>query len=262
MNPFDPANVVNLSGTGTMRGVTLALPTRTVRDLVPNGLELGSQSITPPGTHPVMLGFHDIFRLHLSIPSLLPNMTYHEHSVGIPFCYTANSPLWGGSAGPYFYMPTLRLDNVLATMGGVFFWGLPKQLARIDASSGWYRVLGEDGRPLVTISWEDTGDEFRPIDEFANFPPIQQALEQPLIGMAPCSIGPWFVVADFPKRWEITTIRPISTVTDVHSSYVVGFSSGRYPENGSSAGIDSSVLGSFEMRTEFLMSAPYPPFAH
>jgi hypothetical protein len=258
VNPFDPNYVVNLSGTATMRGVTLELPIDRVRDLLPNGLELGRQNITAPGTHPVMLGFHDIFRLHLSIPNLLPNMTYHEHSVGVPYCYA-----YGGQAGPYFFMPTLRLDNVLATIGGLAFWGLPKQLARIDSASGRYRVRGEDFQPLITISWGDAGNtDFRPIREFSEFPPIQRALMQPLLGMVPLSLGPYFVVADFPKRWEVTTIRPISTVTDVHTNYVVGFSSGRYPQVGSSEGIDTSVLGSFEMRTEFLMSAPYPAMPH
>jgi hypothetical protein len=260
MNPFDPANIVNLSGTALMRGVTLALPTRQVRELLPNGLELGRQNITAQGTHPVMIGFHDIFRLHLSIPNLLPNMTYHEHSVGVPFCYVVDS-FSGGSAGPYFFMPTLRLDNVFAAMGGVLYWGLPKQLAHIDSGSTWYRVSGEDRRPIVTVSWED-GGPFRPVHEFQYFPPIQRALEQPLIGMLPGSVGPWFVVADFPKRWEVTTIRPIRTVMDVHTNYVVGFYSGRYPYVGTSYGIDAAVTGSFEMRTEWLMSAPYPPYPH
>ena len=153
-----------------MRGVTLDLPTETVRNLLPHGLELGPQSLTQPGRHPVMLGFHDMYRLHLSIPNLLPNMAYREHVVGIPCCYAVNSPFFGGSAGPYFFMPTLRLDNALATIGGVALWGLAKQLARFEARVGHYRVFGEDGRPLVTASWEDVGD-FRQISEFPHFEP-------------------------------------------------------------------------------------------
>lgn len=258
MNPFDPMNLVNLSGDGTMRGVTLALPTDRVRDLLPKGLELGPQDITPPGTHPIMLGFHDMFRLKISIPSPLPNMTYREHSVGVPFAYVTNGTVTHRSPGPYFFMPTLQLDNIWATMGGVLFWGLPKRLAKFTARTGYYSVSSLSDEPLITATWNAEG-EFRPIREFPHFEPIRQALCQPLIGMYPLSIGPLFCVADFPKRWDVATLRPVETVTDVHTDYVVGFSSGRYPASGKSPGIDTSVLGSFEMRVSWMMSAPYPP---
>jgi hypothetical protein len=259
MNPFDPFNFVNLSGTGTMRGVTLALPTDRVREMLPKGLDLGPQNITPPGTHPIMLGFHDMFRLHLSIPSLLPNMTYREHSVGIPFAYVTNDgPLTPASPGPYFFMPILLLDNIWATMGGVMFWGLPKRLATFSADATHYRVLAGDGTPLTSASWEESG-EYRPVSEYTYFEPVRQALMQPLIGMVPLSMGPFFVVADFPKRWDVATLRPLHTITDVYTDYVLNYPSGRYPARGRSPGIDESVMGSFELRTPWMMSAPYPP---
>ena len=91
-NPFP---MLNLNGYGTQRGVTLALPTEKVLDLLPAGLELGPQTVSPKGTHPVILFFHDMFRAHMSFPSLLPNLTYREHSVGVPFSYI--SP---GTPGP------------------------------------------------------------------------------------------------------------------------------------------------------------------
>ena len=57
-------------------------------------------------------------------------------------------------------------------------------------------------------------------------------------------------------------MRSIRTITEVHTDYVTGFSSGRYPKTGQSPGIDISPLGSFEMRTEWLMSTPYLPTPH
>jgi hypothetical protein len=123
-------------------------------------------------------------------------------------------------------------------------------------------VLDEDGQPLVTASWENTG-EYRPLREFErefeHVEPVRQALDQPLIVMVPLSIGPWFCIYDFRRRWEESTIRPIKMVTDVHTDYVVGFSTGRYPEEGTERGIDHDVLGSFELQTQWFMGAPYPP---
>ena len=85
MNSSNPFAAVNLHGDGTMRGVTVALPSDRVSDFLPAGMKLGEQNVSPPGTHPVILFFHDMFRAQMSIPMLLPNMTYHEHSVGVPF---------------------------------------------------------------------------------------------------------------------------------------------------------------------------------
>ena len=93
MNPSNPFAAVNLHGDGTMRGVTVALPRDRVSDFLPAGMKLGEQSVSPPGTHPVILFFHDMFRAQMSIPTLLPNMTYREHSVGVPFTYISPDAL-------------------------------------------------------------------------------------------------------------------------------------------------------------------------
>jgi hypothetical protein len=258
MNPFDPFNFINLSGDGTMRNVTLAVPTERVRDLLPNGLELGPQNLTPSGTHPIILGFHDMFRLHMSIPTLLPSMTYREHSIGIPFCYVTRGGVTGASPGPYYFMPILLLDNVLATLGGIMFWGYPKRLASFEVGNGRYTASRTQGEPLVTMSWTE-GGEHRPVGEYEYFERQRQAISQPLIGLMPFSLGPFFAVADFPKKWDVATVRPLETITEVHTDYVPGFSAGRYPKRGTAPGIDVSVVGSYELRAPWLMSMPYPP---
>ena len=71
MSSNNPFNAINLSGEGAMRGVTLALPVERVRNMLPAGLELGAQNVTPEGTHPVILFFHDFFRAQRSIPGMI-----------------------------------------------------------------------------------------------------------------------------------------------------------------------------------------------
>src|SRR5215211_8720617 len=167
MNPFDPFNQWHLSGNGAFRYVTLALPTAAVRNLLPAGLELGPQSITPAGTHPVLMGFHEMFRLQTSVPSLLPSMTYHEHSVGVPYCYATLGPR-GRSLGPYFFMPIVLLDHVLATIGGLLFWGYAKRLATIRDADGRYSATAMSGEAVLSMSYEYTG-EAKPIAAYPNF---------------------------------------------------------------------------------------------
>jgi hypothetical protein len=260
MNSSNPFASVNLHGDGTMRGVTVALPTERVNDFLPAGMELGEQSVSPPGTHPIILFFHDMFRAQMSIPTLLPNMTYHEHSVGVPFTYISRGGLTPGKPGPYYFMPRLHLDNFFATLGGVLFWGFAKHPGTFTVTGDRYSVADANDRPITTVTWRASG-EHRPIAEYPNFEPVRQMLSQPIISMVPVALGPFFILSDFDKNWEVATVRPLETTMEVFVEYVPGFSGGRYPATGRSSGIDKSVLGSYELRAPWRLSLPYPPLA-
>ena len=259
MNPFDPTNLVSLRGLGTMRGFTAALPTDTVRKLLPHGLELGAQSVTPPGTHPVLFGFNDMFRLHWSFPSLLPNETYRELSVGVPFAYLTRGQVTSQSPGPYYFMPQLYLDNLFAIVGGTLFWGFNKQLASFQVTADRYAVSATgSGDSFTSLAWTNVG-EHRPLHEFPHFDPVRQMLSQPVISMVPAAIGPFFVLSDFNKMWDRGVIRPVHAAMTVDVEYMVGFPGGRYPADTLSPGIDESVLGAYDLRVPWLLSLPYPP---
>ena len=257
INPFDPFNALHLSGTGTFRYATLPLPTAIVRRFLPNGLELGPQPMTPPGTHPVLMGFHDMFRLHTTMPSLLPSMTYHEHSVGIPYCCVAAEGGTVSDPGPYFFMPAVLLDHVLATIGGLLFWGYAKQLATIGNGDGRYTVARVNGQPVLSCSYEPVGVP-RPIVEYPGFELQRQALSQPVISLVPVALGPFFALTGFPKRWDVAMLRPLATVTEIFTDYLIGFPSGRYPSSGRSTGIDASVMGSYEFQAPWQLTSPHP----
>lgn len=260
MTPSNPFAAINLNGGSTMRGITLALPDWCVRNLLPAGLDLGDQDVTPKGTHPVILLFNDLFRAQMSIPTLLPNMTYHEHTVGIPFSYLSSGSLTPGNPGPYYFMPKLYLDNFLATLGGLTFWGFAKEMASMVVTPDRYTVTSLTGQRMTSLAWKTLQEgEYRPIAEYALFEPVRQMVSQPLISMVPGSMGPFFVLSDFDKAWDVATIRPIETALEVDVEYVTGFSGGRYPGSGWSPGIDSSALGSYELRAPWRLSLPYPP---
>jgi hypothetical protein len=259
MTPQNPFAAINLNGNGTMRGVTLALPTDRVRDFLPAGMTLGDQQVTPSGTHPVILFFHDMFRAQMSMPTLLPNMTYHEHSVGVPFTYISSGSITPGNPGPYYFMPKLYLDNFWATIGGITFWGFPKEMASITVTAESYTVNSLAGQRITSLAWKKTKAGYRPIREVANFEPVRQMLSQPIISMVPLAMGPFFILSDFDKIWETATVRPLETSLEVDIEYVPGYAGGRYPASGWSPGIHSSVIGSYELRALWRLSLPYPP---
>jgi len=259
MNPWDPFNLFHLSGEGLMRNVTIALPTEQVRSFLPAGLELGSQSMTEAGTHPVVMGFHNMYNLRGSIPSLLPQMTYCEHSVGIPYCYVSYGiRLNQFCPGPYFYMPKLFVDSTLAMLGGRLFWGFDKVMAGFGADPTHLTAYQKDGQPIVSLQYELEG-KLEPTDHFADFEMQKEAITQPLVSSVPLGIGPWFVVAGFPKIWQQARMQPLRGVVDIHKEYVPGLSPGRYPVQGSYPGINKSPTGGYALHAPFEVGSPYLP---
>jgi hypothetical protein len=243
-----------------MRGVTLALPTHRVLDLLPAGLELGEQDVTPHGTHPIILFYHDMFRGHLSIPTLLPNGTYHEHSVGIPYSYMSSASITPGHPGPYYFMPKLYLDDFYATLGGLVYWGFAKEMASIQVTAERYSITSYAGQRVTSLAWKADGESaHRPIAEYPHFSKVRKMLNQPFISMLPAGIGPFFVLSDFDRNWDVATMRPLRTAVEVDVEYVQGYAAGRYPAKGWSPGIDQSVLGSYELRVPWRLGLPYPP---
>jgi hypothetical protein len=257
-NFLNPYSYISLNGTGTMRGVTLELPSERVRELLPNGLELREQHVTKPGTHPVIVFFHDMFRAHMTIPSGLPNMTYHEHSLGVPYVDLAPSWFNPRRRGPFYFMPKLHLDNFFATLGGIIYWGYPKVMASVRVTDGEYVVTSSAGTTITSLRFRAVGDE-RPLSAFPHFEPIREMLNQPMISMLPIAQGPFFIAANFDKQWEVATMRPLETTMTVDECYSPGLEAGPYPSQGVSPGIDSTVLGSYELRAPWRLSLPYSP---
>ena len=258
MNPYDPLNLLFLHGSGVMRNVTLELPTPLVRSFLPPGLELGAQNMTRSGTHPVIMGFHYMIDEQTSLPSLMPPLTYSEHSMGIPYCYVTYGVPSPYAPGPFFYMPKLFVNNALAALGGRMFWGYNKELATIGNTENSFTVYNALNQPVLSLHYELVGEP-KPVTAYRDFPLQQQAISQPLVSHWPFGLGPWYVAAGFPKVWQVATLQPMRAVVDIHAEYVSGLGTGRYPPTGHSSGIDSSVVGSYVLNAPFELSYPYFP---
>ena len=264
-----PFNLVNLHGEGCFRSLTLALPSAQVLRFLPAGLVLGPQDVTPPGSHPVILSFNALYRAEMSVPTLLPSLTYHEFTFGVPFSYLpagrlgrALGTLTGRRSampqGPYYYMPRLFLDSLLATLGGLLFWGYAKKLARFTVGADRFAIQAEDGAPQVSLAFSAQGEP-QPVAHFPHFAAVQAMLAQPLVSLLPAALGPIFVVADFDKQWGQATLRPLATQLQVQAEFVPGFGPGSYPAGGVSQGIDVSVLGAYELNAPWLLGMPHAP---
>lgn len=241
-----------------MRGVVLVLPCDYVRSFLPAGLDLGPQLVTPQGTHPVLFFFNDIFRAYLSLPTLVPGMTYHELHIGIPFVCISSGPLSSEMAGPYYFMPKLYLDQLLPILGGILFWGFRKEMASVVVTANSYTVIDVTGRRVASLTWKtEAHGGYGKLSEFPYFQVIQQMLSQTLISQVPCSVGPLFALSVFAKKWDAACLRPLETLLDTELVNVAAKSPLLAPEW--SPGIDLVALGSYELRVPWELSLPYPP---
>lgn len=256
-NPFA---AINAHGGAVTRGVTLALPSDCVRNLLPAGLDLGTQDVTPRGTHPVIVFFQDMLRASFSIPTLFPAQTYREYCMGVPYSYLSRESITPGHPGPYFFMPKLYLDNPWPTATGILAWGFAKSLASIQVTADSFTISELSGLRLTALSWKaKTTGNYAPVGNWPNFAPIRAMLDQPLISMFPATLGPFFLLSDFDRNWDVAAIKPMETVLEVDIEFVPGYRAGRYPASGWSPGIHKSVLGSYELRVPWRLSVPYPP---
>ncbi|MEO5818042.1 MAG: acetoacetate decarboxylase family protein [Gemmatimonadaceae bacterium] len=261
MNTLNPFSAINLGGNGVFRGVTLAVPKERVEALLPTGLALGEQSVTPAGTHPVIASFNDLTHAQMSVPSLMPVLNYNEYTLGIPYSYIARGGLNRNSPGPYYYMPRLFLDSMLAVIGGVGFWGFRKVPATFQVDDDRFAIRGDGGQALTSLTWKASG-AFKPVSSYPNFEPIRRMLDQRLISQVPPLGGPIFVVSDFDRRWDAATLRPLETTIAIDEDFVPdvkSFASCTVGRGTTSPGIDKSVLGSYELDTPWRLSFPYLP---
>jgi hypothetical protein len=252
-----PYGFINLVGDGHLRGTTLVLPTERVRHMLPHGLDLGEQQLTPKGTHPVVIFFYDMYRAHMTVPTLLPNMTYHENIVGIPFAYTTPGFLEPYYAGPFFFMPRLNLDNYLATVGGILWWGFAKHLSKITTTEDSYAVATLGGDPLISLDIKQKG-ELKPVDGYPYFEPMRQIMDQPIVSQLPVGMGPLFACSNFDKKWDTALVRPLSTEVQIDQCFVSALPTGRF----AAEGIDADPLGSFEVQSRWRQSLIYPCAMH
>lgn len=259
-NPFmpwlSPLSGIQLVGDGVIRAVPIALPTETVLSLLPYTLELGEQTMTPRGTHPVVMFFQEMVRAHMTIPTLLPNMTYMEYVLSVPFARVSGAAGFG-SRGPLQFMPRLFLSEWLPTIGGLLFWGFAKQMAQYHVTSRRIALSTFQGDPLVSLDYEPAGD-YQPVGQYPCFGDLRAVMSEPLVSQLPAAMGPFLACSNYDKDWSRAVLRPISTEVTVYQSFVPGLPCGRFASGGKS--ITTSPLGSVEILAPWRLSLLYPPW--
>ena len=245
-------------GVGTLDShvVVLSLPIEVVRDLLPSGLELAPQIVTPTGKHPVfVLLSTDHFEAWFG------NMDYHELMIGVP--YTQLSDRSAPNRGPFIYMPRLYLDDPVPRRLGNLLYGFEKLEADIRCSATTYEVTDAAGRTLARAEMQDLGTPAAPAD-FAGFEQVRQLFEQPTVSQALRIVDPnAFYAKDDEGPFLCTTIQyafgdpkatlqPARIKLDITGALTPSGLEGTYVREG----IDTQELGSFRVFVPQVVSLP------
>lgn len=219
--------------------------------MLPPGLDLLSQSITPQGTHPVVLQCHSFTDCQFSFPTMLPTMHFHEQTLGIPFVAT-------GGSGPYYFMPKLYLDDLWNLFIGRNFWGFDKELARVHVTAASYDVASTSGRRLSSLAWGDADDEARPvIGGHEEFEPVRSMMSQTLLSFSPAGVGQVLSLTDFDRSWNLGTVSKLRAKLDIEAAYCPRFG-GAHCDTADETGNESEwPPRAFELSAQWWLSYPY-----
>jgi hypothetical protein len=241
---------LGVSGHADVRAVVLSVEDYRVRNFLPAGLELGDQDITGDGCHPVILLFSELRSVQMSFPLPGASTTCRQHSFVVPFSYLSSSSITPGFPGPYQYMPRLYTDSPLTAFASRLFWGFAQQLGAFEVTTDRFTVKALDGQPLASLAWDMAGRNAPP-PEGPGFGAVRAMLDQPLISMVPASMGPFFVLSNLERNWNMASSQPMAPILEVDMDYVNG-----YPTTASDA---PPVLSSYALNVPWRLSAPFHP---
>jgi hypothetical protein len=239
---------LHLAGTYSSYAVPLSLKAEAVRAMLPDGLGLAPQGMTPAGEHPVILNFGFQQRVRFQWGSLNgPGFNYQEFSVGVPFVQLTDS-----GEGPFFTTPRLYLTNGLAVILG-YLWGFAKRKARIKAGmhaqDRTYKVsVGND--TLIAGEFKPLGSPGAP-SQFPYYQELQKAMGATIF--ADKTIwGP--IVCSTYGLGRVQEVQPVEAEIHIPRAFLPGLPEGtiRVP------GINQAKLGAFQtpFQTAWTMSMP------
>ena len=237
---------------GAMEGVFSfhALPEESLRAMLPDGLVLSRQTLTPAGTHPVTFLFNRQTDVRASyMPQFFGFRSYLESIVAINCVEVA-----GGDGTTFSFLPALFLNSRLATWTGQIFYGLAKHYAKNQMTGSTYRTASVENVPIWDMRYFEHASVSRLVD-LGDIGIVRSLLNTPIL--TPRGKGGWQAMAfDFSVGSAFAV--PVATHIDVFSTNGIGLPAGRLisaPLMREPEKID--LPGSFRCWTNWTLSNPF-----
>jgi hypothetical protein len=236
-------NHENIAAVGHYSALFATLPVASERaqSMLPPGVSLGAQSLTPPGQHPLLLMFGHHTHVH---PAFLDigGWSYHEFLVAIPWVTK------GGSATVWSHMPRLYLDSWAMVLAG-WLYAFPKMRARIAAPADAYGVrTWIAGGRRISARWQLEGDA-GPASAFPDFAGVAPTFAQPFIQrFTPLP----FVASTMAFDLASATLQAATASVEIDDAFVPGLPTGSF----SFPSIAGNPLGAFTIDVPWTLSWP------
>ena len=233
-------------GTYTSHVLTFTLQLDAITAMLPPGLEPAQQTITPPGTHPVLLMMGRQQDVHAELGALRgPGVSYDELFFGVPFVNRVTQA--GKRLGPFMFGPVLYVDRLLPFIMG-YFWGFAKEDVTIVADGLNYEVRDSRG-PILMAEFAAQGS-WGPPSSFPNFQVYPPMFQQSGIGRT--LLGFYLCFAFQHNSIEQAQIRSAGSTLEIFRPFVKGMDPGTYR----SPGIESLPFGAFQMTNSWTLQPP------
>ncbi|MBU3029102.1 NAD(P)-binding protein [Paracoccus marinaquae] len=251
-----PWPLTPLYGTGSIDGFFSfhAVEAAALEAVLPDGMYLLPQGLTPAGTHPVAVLANQQIGVRMSIlPRLLGYRNYFEAIVAINWVGIE------GQDGIFSYLPNLYLDNRAAQWAGIWMYGFNKRMGRLSMGQSAYDVASPEGRPIWSGRYRQPGFS-RPLMESPECAAVEALCQQVVVSRS--RFGGWHYSA-FDFNLTSARIAPVAARIEVSDPTLANLPAGEMSARplvmGDSVGAtrQQGLPGAFRIWTSWTLSNPF-----
>jgi uncharacterized protein with NAD-binding domain and iron-sulfur cluster len=250
-----PWPLTPMFGTGQIDGWFSfhAVDAKAVQAILPPGMTLHPQALTPEGTHPVAILANQQIGVRMSIlPKLLGYRNYYEAIIAVNFVQVEGHP------GCFSYLPNLYLTNRGAQLAGVWLYGYNKRMGQLAMGNADYAVRAPDATPIWSARYQQKGFA-RPLSDSPEAGLVQSICDQVVV-----SRGKW-------SRWQFSSfdfnlgsaaIAPVSAEISIEDQDLADLPPGAMTARplampGDGTLPHTGLPGAFRIRTSWTLSNPF-----
>jgi uncharacterized protein with NAD-binding domain and iron-sulfur cluster len=250
-----PWPLTPMFGTGKIDGWFSfhAVDADALQAILPPGMTLAPQALTPQGTHPVAILANQQIGVRMSIlPKFLGYRNYYEAIIAVNFVQVEGHP------GTFSYLPNLYLTNRGAQLAGVWMYGYNKRMGKLAMGNSDYSVAAPDGTPIWSSRYQDRGFA-RPLAESPEGGRVQSICDQVVVSQG--KFSRWHF-SSFDFNLGSAAIAPVAAEIDIQDATLANLPQGRLTARplsmpGEPAPVATGLPGAFRIRTSWTLSNPF-----
>lgn len=249
-----PWPLTPMFGTGQIDGWFSfhAVDAAAVQAILPPGMTLHPQALTPAGTHPVAILANQQIGVRMSVlPKFLGYRNYYEAIIAVNFVQVEGHP------GCFSYLPNLYLTNRAAQLAGVWMYGYQKRMGKLAMGNADYSVRSSDDSPIWSARYQQRGFA-RPLSDSPEAGLVQSICDQVVVSEG--KVSRW-QFSSFDFNLGSAAIAPVSAEIDVSDQALAQLPEGRLTARALAMPGDPlhtpGLPGAFRIRTSWTLSNPF-----